>query len=101
MKTLKFKGQSDDLFIELTTKTELCNNADDTPMFIDIKMPDGSGLRVGAFYGDAACWMLGASSLEEDKPVQWPIRLNPCSGGYCGMMEIDAPEEAEVTEVQR
>lgn len=102
MKTLQFEGYSDDTFGEMTSRIDSDNCANGKPIQFDVKTPDGTGVRVSGCYGSQlgnGCWMIGAEALDEDKPVDWPIRLYPSHEGYRGRMEIDAPDDAEITEV--
>ena len=104
MKTLKFQGYSDDIFIETTSRIEISNCANGKPLQFDVTMPNGEGIRVSGCYdgsqlGSNGCWMIGVESLDEDKPIDWPIRVYPSHEGYCGLMEVDAPDNAVVTEV--
>ena len=105
IKAYQFEGYSDDTFAETTTRTDRDNCADGTPTQFDLRMPDGSGLRITGCYGTAAqgvrlgsgCWMIGVESLDEDQPVDWKITHEPCCGGYQGRLTVDAPDEAVLT----
>jgi hypothetical protein len=108
LKTLLFEGGSDDLFGELTTRQEICNDATGRALQFEASTPDGCGVIVTGCYGTEADsgvilgkdgWMIGIESLREDLPCLWPMRLIAGYGGYQNRLEIDAPDNVNVKEI--
>jgi hypothetical protein len=107
MKKYVFQGYSDDGFYEDgVTRESIDNCSDGTVMQFEVVMPDGAGVRVTGAYDvivnggigrlGKGCWMIGVETLDENKPVDWPITCRPSCDGYRGEMAVVAPGEARL-----
>lgn len=103
MKTLRFEGHSDDTFGEYAeTNDDYDNCASGKPIRWRVHSEStGGGLLV---YGQhcpepAMTWGVGVAKLDEDQVVDWPVRMR--FDGYKTAMEIDVPDDATVTCVER
>ena len=98
MKTLMFRGYSDDTFMELTTKTDYDNCASGEPIRMIVGCPEGQLIVVGHYAcsdTSEAVWMVGIEQCDEDKPIpEWPIRMR--SEDYSPVLEIDVPDDFQV-----
>lgn len=103
MKTYIFEGYSDDTFGEYEqTDMDVDNCGNGRPIRYELKTPDGTGIKVTGLYNDendisdTGCWVIGVSALDEHKPVDWKITLEPSYEGYCNRLTVIAPDEARL-----
>lgn len=93
MKTLRFRGYSDDIFGEYNiTGTEIDNCASCNPIQCIITA-DNNGLIITGQYGrfNSACWDIGISLSDDEKPApDWAIRIS--FEDYSTVLEIDVPD---------
>ncbi len=106
MKRYIFQGSSDDTFGEYEqTSDDYDNCATGEPIQFRLSTPDGAGVIVTGMYCNEANrgdgWLIGAETLDEDKPIDWAITLHPSYEGYRGMMRVDAPDDATLTCLNR
>ena len=101
MKQFIFQGYSDDTFAECKqTNYECYNGGSGSPIWYELKTPDGAGIVVMGIYdidinkGDG--WLIGVSTIDEDKIVDWEIKTNVSHGGYCNQLIVRAPENAKL-----
>lgn len=99
-RTLKFYGVSDDLFeVEGHRKGE----PDEISPSQCVKVAnDHGGLVVSAHYapGNAGCWAIGISQLDEDEPLpDWPMTFTTGkpSRGYSVVLNIEVPDSVEMS----
>ena len=85
---------------------EICNDGSGKPLQFEVRGKNGAGYIVTAMFGTRVkgdvlvgenAWHIGAEALDEHGPVDWPVRLFPSYGGYCGRLEVDVPESVTVT----
>lgn len=102
MKEYVFEGYSDDTFGEYNvTNDDYDNCAADEPIDFSLTTPDGAGLLVRGRFGIAGGWLIGVAVLDEEKPVSWPVTLNPAHDGYRNQCRIEAPDDAVLACVTR
>lgn len=101
MKTFKFQGYSDDTFGEYAiTNEDYDNCASGKPIQFELKTPDGAGIVITGLYcnqinkGDG--WMIGVNTINEDKPIDWEVSMNPSHEGYRNQLIVIAPDDAEL-----
>lgn len=106
MKEFIFMGCSDDTFGEYgVTQDDYDNCSSGEPIQYKLSVGD-SGLVITGCYASAYVskgdgWMIGVSNLNEDKPVDWNISLDPCFKGYKGKLVVVAPDNAKLTCLNR
>lgn len=98
-----FEGGSDDTFGEYSiTQDDYDNCASGEPIRWKLSLPDGSGLLVVGVYATNALvspadgWMIGVATLLENRPVDWPVMMEPSHGGYRNRLIVEAPVEARL-----
>ena len=101
MKAFRFEGYSDDTFGEVEqTSDEYDNCASGKPIQYELKTPDGAGVIVTGLYGNpinkGAGWMIGVETIDEGKPIDWPITMHPSHEGYWNQLAVLAPDDAEL-----
>ena len=104
MKEFVFNGHSDDTFGEYKqTNDDHDNCASGEPILYELKKPDGAGILVSGTYSvnGTGCWMIGASLIDEDKPVDWKITMNISRDKYFNEMVVEASDDAELTCITR
>jgi len=99
MKTFAFEGESDDIFGETNrTGQEHCNFASGEPIVYKLSAPDGSGILITGLWGtqigsEGDGWVICVNTLDEEKKIDWPIRMYPSNGGYKNKLVVEAPED--------
>lgn len=105
MKEFIFEGHSDDTFGEINvTRDDYDNCASGTPIRYTLTDGDKGLLIVGIYCNDineGDGWLIGVSNLNEGKPADWEVFINPCHGCYKNQVRILAPDEAELTCLNR
>ena len=94
MKTLIFKGYSDDTFGEYGVTNEDIDNCGSCAPIQCVINADGTGLIVTGQYDRAGTgtWDIGISLLDEEYSLpDWTIRTS--FEGYTTVIEIDVPED--------
>lgn len=107
-RTLKFWGESDDLFELSGTKGDEpdeigCFGARNTAVLVS----DGdAGLIVVAVYAPGSgkkqpgCWSIGICQTDEDKPLpEWPMTWGIGGRGYSVELTLEVPDTAIVERV--
>lgn len=99
MRTVKFYGESDDLFeIDGAKRGE---PDEISPGAVKVANDHG-GLIVVADYArgttPGASWVLGISLIDEDVPLPgWPMRWSTHKNGYSPLLEIDVPDDVRIS----
>lgn len=96
MKTLKFQGHSDDIF-------EAAGDEYYRDFAALVESSEGA-LVVRAFYGEGShnkgVWCIGIEPVDEDKQIpSWPVRFKLSEQGYSTLMELDCPDDTEVSDL--
>lgn len=112
MRTLKFWGESDDLFEIVGTRRGepdeigCFNQRNGPPSVLLASESDGGRLIVIASYAPGqgrdkvACWAIGIAPADEDVPLPaWPMRWALGGRGYSTELQIDVPDDTTAREL--
>lgn len=108
MKTLVFSGSSDDAFGDTSPRGDdydNCGSGEPIEWLIESKSENDAILIVGQYCpGAASGWLIGAARVSEDddKPApNWPMRIRQGERTYTPALEIDVPDDATISCLQR
>lgn len=101
--TLHFSGYSESTFGEYgVTKTSFQYYASQGPIQCLIETENDQLLVIGRYVSRRThisnnCWMIGISTIENQKMPDWPIRYGKGKCPYSPTLTIDVPEHCKLT----